>query len=117
MSLNETSTAVLRPIRELVCPDIEDSVDGSAPGDERRQSRRFTRRLPGAMIVKQAEYPVTCLDIGYGGMLLDAPHTANVALGDRVTVRIELGGKSFEDEFSVVRTERTATGMAVHLGL
>ena len=110
-------TICTRPIRELVCPEIEEPIDPSAPGTERRQSHRYARHLPGSLILGQAEYPVTCLDIGYGGMLVDAPRMAAVVSGDRAVIRIQLGNKSFQDEFSVVHTERAGQRTTIHLGL
>ncbi len=116
MSTHAASVAKPRPIRELVCPDVEDPKTRGRPHQERRRAHRYARRLPGRMILDEAEYPVTCLDIGYGGMLVDAPRTAKIASGDKVVVRIDVGGTSFQDEFSVVHTEHTAEGTTVHLG-
>lgn len=116
MTTHAASFASPRPIRELVCPDVEDPKTLDRPDEERRHAHRYPRRLPGSIILDEAEYPVTCLDIGYGGMLVDAPRTAKIASGDKVVVRIDLGGTSFQDEFSVVHTEHTAEGTTVHLG-
>ncbi len=105
-----------RPIRELACPDVEDPKTRGRPDEERRQAHRYPRRLPGFLSLDETEFPVTCLDIGYGGMLVDAPPTAKIALGNKVVVRIDLGGTTFQDEFSVVHTEYRAEGTTVHLG-
>ncbi len=114
MAANRASSRP-RLIRELVCPDIEEPLKQREIAQERRRSLRYARNLPGTLIVGEAEHPVTCKDIGYGGVRVVAPGTVKVPLGKRVEVRVELGERSFQDEFSVRRCAGTTDGTTLNL--
>ena len=123
MSAHEASSTVHRPIRELICPDLEEPAgsaqerEQSGVASERRKSHRYRRRLPGILVIDGSEHPVICCDIGYGGMRVIAPDAVRVAPGSRVVVRINLGTRSFTDELSVVNSEWTAEGTSMNLSL
>lgn len=114
---HEATSTSQRPIRELVCPDLEMPIETRKVREERRRHHRFTRRLPGALIVEDAAHPVTCVDIGYGGTQVVAPRRIRVNPGSRVALRIELGTRTFQDEFSVVGGECTTDRTTLHLAL
>jgi hypothetical protein len=106
-----------RSIRELVCPDIEEPLLRARVTPERRQCYRYARRLPGMMDTGTARHPVTCCDIGYGGIRVDTPGRVILEPGQRVTVRIDLHGRTFRDTFCVKQVNPAPEGTAVHLAL
>ena len=117
MATGEMASTKHRPIRELVCPDIEEPIGRPGPHGERRRFHRYARRLPGAMHIQGEEYPITCTDIGYGGVQVESRNTVNAAPGEPAAVQIRLGGRSFRDEFAVVQCDHTAGGTSIHLRL
>ena len=117
MNTQDVSPATNAPIRHLICPDLEMHIEAPPPDAERRHGLRFARRLQGVMTADGRDYPVTCLDIGYGGIRVLAPNEAVVTAGANVGVRIDLGKRTFRDEFAVVGRESTAAGTMVHLAL
>jgi hypothetical protein len=106
-----------RPIRELICPDIEEPIGGHERAHERRYGPRFARCLPGVLIIGGIEHPVTCVDIGPGGMGVFAPTAVRPPVGRHAVARIELNGRLFENTFSVAYGGRTADATAVRVGL
>lgn len=117
MILPPAESTKKRAIRDLVCPEIEEPVIRRTEDSERRRSLRFARHLPGTLITGGQEHPITCVDVGYGGMRVIAPAKISVPAGRQVGVRVQLGSRSFGDVFSVIRTESTAESTAIHLGL
>ena len=117
MAAHGTSLMARRPIRELVCPDIEEPIGGREPVHERRYGPRFARRLPGVLIIDGVEHPVTCVDIGSGGMGVVAPAAVRPNVGRHAVARIELNGRLFENTFSFAYGDRTADGTAIRVGL
>ena len=69
------------------------------------------------MTIDQAEHPVRCVDIGYGGIRVVAPAAVRPAPGKRAVVRFERGGQPYQDELSVVHSEPATDGTVVRLSL
>lgn len=91
-----------RPIRELVCPDIEEPVPSGHVLAERPRYHRYARRLPGTLTAAGVKHPVICRDIGYGGMRVDAPGRVDVKPDQNVSVRVDLNGRVFQDALTVL---------------
>jgi hypothetical protein len=106
-----------RSVRELVCPDIEEPLLRERVTPERRQCYRYARRLPGTLLAVTNEHPVTCRDIGYGGIRVDVPGRVAIKPGQKVTVRIDLQDRTFRDTFCVKNVNPAPEGMALHLAL
>ena len=111
------STTAVRPLRELICPSLEMPIEARPPGAERRQEHRFARILPGVLLTDAGETAVTCLDIGYGGVRVLAPTELELTRGTSVGVRINLGRRTFTDDYTVVESEPAPGGTTVHLRL
>ncbi|HNQ23964.1 MAG TPA: PilZ domain-containing protein [Phycisphaerae bacterium] len=105
------------PIRQLICPDIEEPLPTTPASPERRAGYRYARHLPGTMTIGKADHRVTCLDIGYGGARVITSGCLQVAPGTPAELRITLGQRSYRDRFAVVQAEPVADGTAVHLAL
>lgn len=118
MTTQEASTSTLHPIRELVWPEIERPIQRLDPENERRRYHRYARRgLPAALTVADQTHPVSCVDIGYGGMQVLAPNSAAIRPGQRVVVRVQQYTRTFQDELSVRHCQRMPNWTAVHLAL
>ena len=111
------SSLTCQPVRELVCPHLEEPNQRASGDPERRRNHRYARQLPGVLVLNGCEHPITCVDIGYGGIQVIAPPTLSVTHGTHVIVRFTRDGRSFQDEFSVVHCEHTSDGTVLHLGL
>jgi len=105
------------PIRRLVCPEIEEPIGDRDAFGERRQSHRYARKLPGRMNLGDKSVPITCVDIGYGGVGVVAPLGTPVSPGDQADIKIRLGARLFKDRFSIVHARATEEGTNVHLQL
>jgi hypothetical protein len=117
MAIRDTSSMSCRPIRELVCPHIDEPVGAGQAGDERRRSYRYARRLPGTLVVDGMEHPVTCIDIGYGGMRVLVSGRMSLPVGERVVVRIRQSSQLYQDQLSVVKCKPAADETMIHLHL
>ena len=117
MGANDAAAGT-RPIRELVCPDVEESLTRRTAGAERRRHLRYRRSLLGSLRMRGEIHPIACVDIGYGGMQVRTPWPLEVAIGERVVVCIHQGVQRYEDEFAVAGRELTPEATtAVHLRL
>ena len=103
------------PIRQLVCPEIEEPVSPREQHEERRRAHRYARRLPGVISIRGRNYPITCMNISYGGIGVLTEDTPEVSQGDEAVVRILLGTKAFRDHFSVVDSRPVPQGTSIHL--
>ncbi|UCE60576.1 MAG: PilZ domain-containing protein [Phycisphaerales bacterium] len=117
MAANELLSSGTRPIRELICPDIEEPAHTGELIKERRRCFRYPRRLPGTMTIGDAEHQITCLDIGFGGIHVAAPGAIKIRPGETVSVGIDLGARNFEDEMSVASCQKTPGQTMVHLSM
>lgn len=104
-------------VRELICPDIEEPLPRKHTTVERRRCYRYARNLPGTLTVGTKVHQIMCKDIGFGGMRVDMPGRIKFTPDQKVSVRIDLPGRSFEDEFSVRRTNPAPEGTALNLAL
>jgi hypothetical protein len=112
-----TTTACSRSIRELLCPDVEDSIQSGTALDERRKERRYARQLPGVLIDGDMYHSVWCMDISYAGVKVIAPNALNFAKGKRVLVKIKQAARAFQDEFAIVEMESSPKGTILHLAM
>lgn len=115
MAIRDTSSMGCRPIRELVCPHIDEPVGAGQAGKERRRTYRYARRLPGTLVVDGMEHPVTCIDIGYGGMRVLVSGRMPLPVGERVVTRIRQGDQLYQDQLSVVACKPAAAETVIHL--
>lgn len=106
-----------RPLRELIRPEIETPLPLTHVSVERRQQKRYHRCLLGSMTVGEERFPIACVDVSYGGAQVVTPASTTLSPGDRVTVHINHGPRSFRDDFRIVQSDRIATGTALHLSL
>lgn len=106
-----------RSIRDLVMPEAEHPLNSTPSTIERRHSPRYARRLPGVLLFNGAEHQVKCRDISYSGMCIVASSAIRPVTGTQVEVRIPIGPRVYCDAFSVVQTQTTTEGTAIHLAL
>ncbi len=104
------------PTRELVDPLVDQPLSAPRPLPDRRQAHRYPRRVPAVLIAKGNHHEVTCLDVGYGGMLVEAP-AGVAAKGDRVELCVDQASRRFRDQFIVCEAIRTTDSLTLHLSL
>jgi hypothetical protein len=118
MEPNQVCTPRGKRIRDLIRPDVEAPIRPLGDQNERRHYHRYDGHdMPGELVTRVACIPVTCIDIGYGGVRVLTRSTASLRPGQRVLVRIPQYATTFTDEFSVRRTTRTPDGISIHLAL
>lgn len=114
---SEYDAMTQRPTRELVLSDLEEAAPTADVEQERRGSHRYVRQLPGVMTLEGTEHPVTCLDVGYGGLQVKASRRVRPARGHLAGIRINLGPQVYADTCRVVGAESTWRGTRVHLAV
>lgn len=115
MTMHQSSTRPGR-IRDLIQSELASPTGLSDESEDRRRYHRYTdRQFSGQLIVNGMEVPVRCRDLGHGGMCIEADGPVAVAEGERVIIRIEVWGRAFQDELSVVKVQPGDNGTTVHL--
>ncbi len=117
MATEENGRSNKPPLGELVNPDLEVPISKGKHSHERRKSYRFTRSLSGKITTGDKEHPVTCLNIGYGGIHVFSPDDVQLDSGESVEVEVDLGTRTYKDHYSVCSSSHTDSGTDIHLRL
>lgn len=105
-----------RSIRGLIHAATEAPLQPLGERAERRHYHRYDGHArPGFLTALRAHGPVQCLDIGYGGLKVRSAGLVPVSSGERVLVRFEEHGLTFQSDLSVRQVEYGRETTTLHL--